>query len=211
MRSPIRLAAVGLVAIVGVGCSSPPASTPGAASPTPLPTAAGSPSDPASPTVDPSTAPTPEPIPSDELGAFDCDLPIHVDATTGRALITDVRIGTHDGYDRVVLEFADGLPEASLDRAEPPFVQDGSGLPVDVEGDSFLRLTLRGGTKQQEDGTSSYDGPTDFDAGHPALVHLIEGGDFEAQSTWFFGLSAESCVRVLTLDDEPRLVIDIEH
>jgi hypothetical protein len=157
--------------------------------------------------------PSAEPIPSDELGPFTCDLPIHVDQTVARANITDVRVGTHDGYDRVVFEFRDGLPEASLDRAEPPFTHDASGEPIDVEGESFLRLTMRGGTKQQDDGTSSYDGPTEFDPGFPALVDLVEGGDFEAQSTWYIGLSAESCVRVLTLleDGTARLIIDIAH
>ena len=41
----------------------------------------------------------------------------------------------------------------------------------------------------------------------------LSSGDFEAQSTWYFGLAAESCVRVLTLTDDgtARLVIDIEH
>ena len=155
----------------------------------------------------------PEPVPSDELGPFTCDVPIHADQTVARANITDVRIGTHDRYDRVVLEFIAGLPEASLERAEPPFTHDASGEPIAVQGESFLRLIMRGGTKQTDEGTSSYDGPTEFETNHPALVHLVEGGDFEAQSTWYFGLAAESCVRVLTLTDDgsARLVIDIEH
>jgi len=108
--------------------------------------------------------------------------------------------------------FADGLPEVSLDRATPPFTEDASGLPIDVDGTSFLRLTMRGGTKQTEDGTSSYDGPTDFDPGFPTLVDLTEGGDFEAQSTWYLGLTSESCVRVMQLVGEggrARLVIDV--
>ena len=193
-----------LVSLVVAACSTAPSSTTTAgASSSALPTtsAAGS------------GAATEEPVPSDELGPFTCDLPIHEDATVARANITDVRIGTHDGYDRVVFEFADGLPEASLERAEPPFTHDASGEPIDVEGESFLRLILRGGTKQTLEGTSSYDGPTEFETGYPALVHLIEGGDFEAQSTWYFGLAAESCVRVLTLTDDgtARLVIDIEQ
>ena len=131
---------------------------------------------------------------------------------SARAQIVDVRVGTHADYDRVVFEFADGLPEISLDRATPPFTQDASGLPIDVEGTSFLRLTMRGGTKQTEDGTSSYDGPTDFDPGFPMLVDLAEGGDFEAQSTWYLGLNGEACPRVtlLTEDGAPRLVIDVE-
>jgi len=154
---------------------------------------------------------TAEPIPSEELGSFSCELPFVEQATVPKANITDVRVGSHEGFDRVVFEFTDGLPEMTLDRAEGPFLADGSGMPIDVEGESFLRLTMRGGTKQMDDGTSSYDGSTNFDPGFPMLVDLVEGGDFEAQSTWYLGLASEACVRVELLDNEPRLVIDIEH
>jgi hypothetical protein len=150
-------------------------------------------------------------IPSDELGAFTCELPVVEDPSVAVANIVDVRIGSHSGFDRVVFEFEQGTPELTLSRAEPPFVSDGSGLPVEVDGASFLALVMRGGSKQTDEGTSSYDGPTDFADGGPALVHLVEGGDFERQSTWYFGLAAEDCVRVLLLDDPHRLVIDIEH
>jgi len=134
-------------------------------------------------------------------------------ATIARANITDVRVGTHAAYDRVVFEFADGLPEITLDRATPPFTHDASGVPIAVDGSSFLRLTMRGGTKQTEDNTSSYDGPTDFDPAFATLIDLVEGGDFEAQSTWYLGLAGDACVRVILLSDEgaPRLVIDVEH
>jgi hypothetical protein len=208
MRNPHRLVAIALIGLVATACTSPSSSPTEVANPPP--------ETPATPVASDgggggSPAPTPEPIPSDELEPFTCDLPIHVDQTVARANITDVRIGTHGGYDRVVFEFTGGHPEASLERAAPPFTHDASGEPIDVAGESFLRLIMRGGTKQQEDGTSSYDGPIDFDPGHPALIDLVEGGDFEAQSTWYFGLAAESCVRVLTLEDEPRIVIDIEH
>jgi hypothetical protein len=198
------VAAFVLMGLVAAACSSPASTTTADASSSPAP---------ATTTPVGSGAATEEPVPSDELGPFACDLPIHEDATIARANITDVRTGTHDGYDRVVFEFADGLPEASLERAEPPFTQDASGAPIEVQGESFLRLILRGGTKQTLEGTSSYDGPTEFATGYPALVHLIEGGDFEAQSTWYLGLAAESCVRVLALTDDgtARLVIDIEH
>ncbi|HEX5039873.1 MAG TPA: hypothetical protein VFW95_07050 [Candidatus Limnocylindria bacterium] len=210
MRHSLRLLPVTGIAIILAGCfgsapsptasvATPPASQPGASA------SAGQPSA--------SSDASAEPMPSEDLGPFSCDLPIHVDATTPRANITDVRVGTHATYDRVVFEFTDGVPEASLERAEPPFTQDASGAPIDVEGSSVLRLILRGGTKQTEDGTSSYDGPLDFDPAFPTLVDLIEGGDFEAQSTWYLGLTSEACVRVITLTDDgaPRLVIDVEH
>ena len=154
-----------------------------------------------------------EPIPSDELGPFSCDLPVVEDPTVAIANVVDIRYATHPDYDRVVFEFEQGTPELTLDRATPPFTADGSGLPITVDGESFLQLTMRGGTKQMEDGSSSYDGPTEFTPGFPTLVSLVEAGDFEAQSTWIFGLSSEACVRVLTLteDGAPRLVIDVEH
>jgi hypothetical protein len=211
MRSPYRPVVIALIGLMAAACTSPstsPSTSPDdgmTASPVPTSTPLGS--DAGSPPA------TSEPIPSDELGPFTCDLPIHVDQTVARANITDVRVGTHDGYDRVVFEFAGGLPEASIERAEPPFTHDASGEPIEVEGESFLRLILRGGTKQQDDGTSSYDGATEFEPNAHTLLHIIEGGDFEAQSTWYFGLTEEECVRVLTLIDDggARLVIDVEH
>jgi hypothetical protein len=181
--------------------ASPVASSPGSSQAAPSASTAASPQASA------------EPIPSADLGSFSCDLPVVESATVPLANITDVRVGAHADYDRVVFEFADGLPEFTLERATPPFTQDGSGLPIEVDGSSFLGLTMRGGTKQTVDNTSSYDGPTDFDPEFATLVDLIEGGDFEAQSTWYLGLADEACVRVTRLLDDgpPRLVIDVEH
>jgi hypothetical protein len=169
---------------------------------------------PSSPAADPAPSPpaTADPAPSAELAPFDCDFPVEEAATAaGLANIADVRVGTHDGYDRVVFEFIAGTPEFTLDRAEPPFVQDGSGLPIEVEGDAVLSLVMRGGTKQTETGASSYDGPTDFDPAFARLVDLVEGGDFEAQSTWYLGLTGDSCVRAFLLRDPDRLAVDVEH
>jgi hypothetical protein len=210
MRPLPRAASLALATLLLAACAEPSPSAPPSSAPASVPASVPASSAPAS--VLASAQPSAEPVPSEELGAFSCELPIVEAATTPRANITDVRAGTHDGYDRVVFEFAQGLPEFSLDRATPPFTQDATGAPIDVEGSSFLRLTMRGGTKQTEEGTSSYDGPTDFDPGFPTLVDLVEGGDFEAQSTWYLGLSTEACVRVILLTDDgaPRLVIDVE-
>ena len=157
------------------------------------------------------TASSLEPIPSDELGEFSCDLPVVEDPTVAIANIVDVRYATHPEYDRVVFEFEQGTPELTLDTATPPFTQDASGEPITVDGESFLRLTMRGGTRQTDEGTSSFDGPTDFDPALPTLVDLVQGGDFERQSTWYLGLAADACVRVILLDGPPRLAIDVEH
>ena len=204
------LVALALVACGG-GDPATPSSTPGGSEPT---TTAGSP-DAASPIA---SAPASDPSspgasvePSGGAEAFTCDLPIVDAGTAPIANIVDVRVGTHDGYDRLVFEFEQGTPELTLDRAEPPFTQDASGMPLEVDGESFLGLVMRGGTKQLDSGESSYDGRTEFDTGFPMLVHAVQAGDFERQSTWYLGLAEEACVRVLLLDEPPRLVIDVER
>jgi hypothetical protein len=210
MRRTTRIITPLLAVILLAACSgtdpSPSEGGPSAASS--LPSAAASAGASTAPSA---TASSLEPIPSDELGEFSCDLPVVEDPTVAIANITDMRYATHPDYDRVVFEFEQGTPELTLDTATPPFTQDASGEPITVDGESFLRLTMRGGTRQTDEGTSSFDGPTDFDPGLPTLVDLVQGGDFERQSTWYLGLAAEACVRVMLLDGPPRLVIDVEH
>ena len=148
---------------------------------------------------------------SESLGAFSCSLPVSGAATVDRAQITDIRVAAHDGYDRIVFEFAAGLPEFTIAAAAPPFTLDPSGLPLDVGGSAFLSLVMHGGTTVTPDGMLTYSGPTDFKPALPMVVELVEAGDFEAVSSWYVGLTAGPCIRVLTLADPSRLVIDIEH
>jgi hypothetical protein len=149
--------------------------------------------------------------PTESLPPFACTPSVTIAKTTDRAQITDVRVGTHDGYDRVVFEFASGLPDAVIEAALPPFYADPSGLEIDVAGTAFLKVTMHGASKVSPDGGVTYSGPTNFEPGFDQLVQLIEGGDFEAVSTWYLGLDGGGCIRVLTLSAPSRLVIDIEH
>lgn len=149
--------------------------------------------------------------PTESLPPFACTPTVTLPATTNRAQITDVRVGTHAGYDRIVFEFASGIPDVKIEGVLPPMYADPSGLPIDVAGSAFLQLTLHGGTKVTPSGGVSYAGPTNFEPGFDRLLQLVEGGDFEAVSTWYLGLDGGSCIRVLTLSAPSRLVIDIEH
>lgn len=216
-RSPKRriAGALTLIAILAVaGCT--------AASPSPssgAPSASGrvapstSPSAPVSvaPSATASTAPSDEP--TESLLPFACTPTVAIPATTDRAQITDVRVGTHDGYDRVVFEFSGGIPQTLIEAVLPPFYQDASGLPLTVSGTAFLKITMHGASKVSPDGGITYTGPTSFEPAFDQFVQLIEGGDFEAVSTWYLGLNGGGggCIRVLTLDGPSRLVIDIEH
>jgi hypothetical protein len=181
------------------GCMGGTAS-PGTASPTPAPT----------PTATASAA-----EPTTALDPFDCELPASLPATIDRAQVVDVRVGTHPegapGYDRIVFEFEDGIPEVDLREGTPPFTQDPSGLPLEVEGDAFLILVMHGATGVTPDGVMTYQGPTEFAPGFPTLTELKQAGDFEAVSEWVIGMTGAACHRLFTLDSPSRLVIDLQH
>ncbi len=67
------------------------------------------------------------------------------------ATLVDVRIGTHDGYDRVTFEFGPpsdaqyfGLPRYELVPATPPITEDGSGDPVSMDGSRYAVIVFHG-------------------------------------------------------------------
>lgn len=189
------------------GGSSPESITPSSsAAGSAEPSAAGS----LGASFEPSASATSE-EPTESLPPFACTPSVTIAKTTDRAQITDVRVGTHDGYDRVVFEFANGVPDAVIEAVLPPLYADASGLEIEVAGSAFLKLTMHGASKISPDGGVTYGGPTNFEPGFDQLVQLVEGGDFEAVSTWYLGLNGGGCIRVLTLADPSRIVIDIAH
>lgn len=135
----------------------------------------------------------------------------------GQALLVDVRVGAHDGYDRVVLEFASRQAptrESSTYEIAPataPFTQDASGLPVSISGNPVLSLVLRGATSATLDGRSAYEGSRDFVTRFRALNEFKSRGDFEAVSSWLAGLNGTACVKAQILTSPTRLVLDFAH
>lgn len=137
------------------------------------------------------------------------------------AQLVDVRVGTHDGYDRVTFEFAPpadgqyfGLPPYEIASATPPITEDGSGEPVSVDGRSFAVIVFHGasGVEFNPDGYSlSYTGPKDFRPDFTALAEARQTGDYEATLSWAFGLNRASCWSVHVLDDPLRVAVDFPH
>ena len=217
-RPTIRCRTLGALALVAVialaGCqssaSSPAASGSASAS---VPSSA-SPEQSATPeaTVAPTSSAAPAPSePTESLPPFACTPSLTIAKTTDRAQITGVRVATHPGYDRVVFEFASGIPQTVIQGVLPPFYKDPSGFPLDVAGAAFLKVIMNHASKVAPAGGITYNGPTDFKPGFDQLRQLVEGGDFEAVSTRYLGLDPGGCIRVLTLPAPSRLVIDIRH
>ncbi|WP_161965195.1 AMIN-like domain-containing (lipo)protein [Ornithinimicrobium cerasi] len=125
--------------------------------------------------------------------------------------ITDVRTGLHEGYDRVVLDLTGEEPALGwfvsfVDEA----VEDPSGLPLDVDGDAFLQVVVRG-IDWTTESPERYDGDPVEGAGTEVVTEVVLGGLFEGQQQIVIGLTQETAFRVFSLPDPARIVIDVQH
>jgi hypothetical protein len=138
-------------------------------------------------------------------------------ADTGRQsgpwdlVLTDVRVGHHDTYDRVVLEFeGSGVPGWRVEHVDEA-VLDGSGHRVRLEGRTILQIGVSG-TEWPGPDAGYYDGPDRVPAptGGP-LTEVYVGGTFEGYTQVFAGAEDPTPFEVFVLDGPPRLVVDVER
>ncbi|ANH37014.1 hypothetical protein I601_0562 [Nocardioides dokdonensis FR1436] len=125
-------------------------------------------------------------------------------------VLVDVRVGEHEGYDRVVLEFSgSGTPGWAVGYVDEA-VLDGSGEGVTLDGSAVLDIYASGTTYPADDG-ESYDGPRQFapgDGGEVEDVHV--GGTFEGYTQVLVGIDDDPApFRVFALTGPPRLVVDV--
>lgn len=136
---------------------------------------------------------------------------------TGTALLRAVRIGSHDGYDRIVFEFeGTSTPGYQIQWVEPPILSDGAGETVEVAGEAFLEAVIQpasGVDLSAPELVIVYEGPDRLAASSEFEVidELVRTGDFEAVLTWVAGATERVPFRVQTLTSPTRLVIDLEH
>lgn len=203
-------AAALLLAACGTDASPTSASDATMSSPSPE-TSSGTPS--ASPSDSPSGSPSASAESSSPAPAPDGPpFPESTDPQTAEPTgdwdlqLVDVRVGDHDGFDRVVLELSGtatpGWGVAWSDEA----VAEGSGDVVPLEGDHVLTIGASG-TAMPEPG--SFEVPARLGpAGAVAEVQV--NGWFEGYTQVFAGVEGdERPFRVFTLTDPPRLVVDI--
>ena len=141
--------------------------------------------------------------------------PVSLPAAGETALLTAVRAAGQEGFDRVVFEFAAGLPGYRVGYVERPVRQDGSGNEVEVAGQAVLevRMSPASGAEVSASGVrTTYTGPDRLrPRGGSVVTEVVRVGDFEAQLTWVVGTSARSPFKVTTLGSPARLVVDVRH
>ncbi|OGO51537.1 MAG: hypothetical protein A2148_01270 [Chloroflexi bacterium RBG_16_68_14] len=124
-------------------------------------------------------------------------------------LLADVRAASHEGFDRVVFEFREGLPSYRVEYIQQP-IDCGSGFGSEVAGIAYVQVRMTPAAGHDETGTPTF-GSQEISPSLPSLVQAVQTCDFEGDLTWVIGLNAEADFRVTELGDPPRLVIDIAH
>lgn len=122
--------------------------------------------------------------------------------------ISGIRVAEHESFTRVVIDIVDGAgPGWWIDWTTDP-IQQASGLPVDVAGDSFLNVNIDGiGYPGQAPHDTIPSGP------YPG-AGIVQGINltsiFEARAQILIGVEGEPRDYSVSLLQEPtRVVIDI--
>lgn len=150
-------------------------------------------------------------------GASDAPpFPANTDPDTGEAqpgdgptVVTALRIGGHDGFDRVVFEVSgSAVPGWDVAYTDAP-TQAGSGKPIDVPGAAFLRVSLTGIT-------NPYEAPDvdELDRGTvtsqtPVVAGVGYDSVFEGQALAYVGVAAQTPFRVYALSNPSRVVVEV--
>lgn len=149
------------------------------------------------------------------FGAADVAVELGFPGTNALATLRAVRIGRQPGFDRVVFEFGpdDELPGVVVRPQSLPVTQDPSDLPLAVGGDRALLVRMQAASRARLTPTGDlelvYDGPLTVTGGSGAVVDATWAGDFEALLSWAVGVNGAHGYRVFTLQDPPRVVLDV--
>ncbi|HET6311113.1 MAG TPA: hypothetical protein VFH00_08950 [Candidatus Nitrosotalea sp.] len=157
----------------------------------------------------PTTSPSASPTPDSTLPVFVCAGGSAQSTTPAPAVafIDALRIGTHPGYDRLTIEFKNGLPGGFELRMQTgtTFTTSPKGDQVTLAGKNGILVVIRGA-----DLHTNYSGSTDLKTGYAALVEVRQVEDFEGVVQLALGVSGSACYSAFTMTGPDRLVIDVK-
>lgn len=129
------------------------------------------------------------------------------------AFLTDARLGRHEGFERLVLEFDEAAPEYRIEYIDGPVIESPSGQEIEVEGDTYLMVTMSPATGFDLSGDApedTYQGPDRFGSADTfAIEEVVKTEDFENVMSWVIGMDDILPFGVTVLENPFRLVIDI--
>ena len=91
-------------------------------------------------------------------------------------------------------------------QAKPVFPLGASGQTVTLSGTAGILVSVHSAT-----GATTFTGSTDLvESDFQVLKEARQTQDFEGYVSWGLGLSRPTCMRVFTLSDPARLVVDLQ-
>jgi hypothetical protein len=133
-------------------------------------------------------------------------VPPSTPSTSATPTLVDIRAAHHPGFDRIVFEFAGGLPSTRDAKYVDELLGDGSGLPVRIAGRAVLQVSFAPARAHDVQGTTA---PRRVAFPLPNIMTAVRSGDFEAVTTYGIGLAKKTPFHVSTLQDPSRVVLDI--
>lgn len=112
-----------------------------------------------------------------------------------------IRAAHHPGFDRLVFQFTGGLPAKRTVRYVPKVIADASGKVVPVSGSALMRVVFSDATVGQNLKQVSF--------ALPGLLQVVRAGNFESVLSYGVGVAKKEPVKLFTLADPARVVIDI--
>jgi hypothetical protein len=124
--------------------------------------------------------------------------------------ITDIRLGRHEGFDRVVFDYEGaGTPGWDV-RYVDQAASQGSGNAIDVAGDGTLQVTVTGVGYPPDTGVEEYSGPRRISIGETEIVtEVVFDATFEGTTVSFVGTETETPFRVYLLEGPTRIVLEV--
>jgi hypothetical protein len=164
----------------------------------------------------PSTAPAAAEGDTSDDGASDAPtFPANAEPDTAEqsagasVTVTDIRLGRHDGFDRVVFEVGgEGTPGWDV-RYVDEAASQGSGDPVEVDGDAVLQVTLTGAGSPSETGVQQYTGGPLSASTTEVVAEVVPDSTFEGTTVAFVGTAARTPFRVYALENPARVVVEV--
>lgn len=167
----------------------------------------------ASASAAPETTPTPEPgldatkpINADNwMSSVEGLPPVRSDDPARALALTGIRAAAHEGFTRVVLEFSgEGTPGVRHAAWTDEAVEQGRGLPIQVEGGTVLDLVIDGTPMTATE--NPYPSGTHTRAGD---LDIVSDGTFEDNTHVVIGAPAAREFQIGFLSNPVRMVIDI--
>lgn len=179
------------------------AATPSGSSPTASASASAAPE--STPTSEPGLDAT-KPINADNwMSSVEGLPPVRSDDPAKALALTGIRAATHEGFTRIVLEFSGkGTPGVWRAAWTDKAVEQGRGLPIQVDGEAVLDLVIDGTPMTATE--NPYPAGTHTRAGD---LDVVSDGTFEDNTHVVIGAPATRQFQIGFLSDPVRMVVDI--